>query len=354
MSQLMPVLQALPVDGLLVWDEAGSFARLAAGLEASTAVQGLEGRSVADLEAAGDPTAEVAQAVRGALSGVASELDWSSGAGAAVRRLRCVPLEEDGRVAGAAVLIPRPAEAEEAPSLRLRLERCERDLQHFAYVASHDLSEPLRVMSGYAGMLERRYEESLDDRGRRYIASIVAGAGHLHELLDALLAYSRARSQPVEIAAVDLDEVLAASRAELADALAERGAELTSDPLPAVAADPRRIGDLLTELIANGVKFSPREPRIHVGARDAGGTWEISVRDEGIGIDPAQHERAFELLQRLNAREEHAGMGAGLTVARETARAHGGDLRVESRPGTGSVFTLTLPKRPAQAAGASR
>ena len=226
------------------------------------------------------------------------------------------------------------------------LERCQQDLRHFAYVTSHDLSEPLRVMSGYAGMLERRYGDQLDERGRRYVASIVAGADHMSELLQALLDYSRGLSRPLEPAQADLDDTLAGVLAELAQVIDERQAEVTRDTLPTVWADRARIAGVLRELIVNALKFSPSSPRIHVGAAEAVDFWEISVRDEGIGIDPAQHDRAFELLQRLNPREDYPGTGAGLAVAREAVRAHGGTMRVESAVGTGSVFTFALPKRP--------
>ena len=224
------------------------------------------------------------------------------------------------------------------------LERCQRDLQHFAHVTSHDLSEPLRVMSGYAGMLDRRYGAELDDRGRRYIASILAGADHMNELLNALLAYSRVLSRPLQPAEVDLDAALDEVLADLGAEIAERGAEITREALPTVQADPGRIAGVLRELIGNALKFSPSTPRIHVGVGEGEAVWEIRVRDEGIGIEPGQHERAFELLQRLNPREDYPGTGAGLTVAREVVRAHGGTMRVESAPGHGSLFALTLPK----------
>ena len=233
------------------------------------------------------------------------------------------------------------------------LERCQQDLRHFAYVTSHDLSEPLRVMSGYAGMLERRYGDQLDERGRRYVASIVAGADHMNELLQALLAYSRVLSRPLEPAAVQLDDILADVLADLAAVVAERHAEIARDALPTVWADPARIAGVLRELIVNALKFSSSVPRIHVGAREAGDFWEIFVRDEGIGIDPAQHDRAFELLQRLNPREDYPGTGAGLTIAREAIRAHGGTMRVESATGAGSVFAFSLPKRAASADAAA-
>ena len=223
-------------------------------------------------------------------------------------------------------------------------ERCQNDLRHFAYVTSHDLAEPLRVMSGYAGMLERRYGDQLDERGRRYVASIVAGADHMNELLQALLDYSRALSRPLEAVEVALDEIVEEVLADLAPVIGERQAEVTHDPLPTVRADPARLAGVLRELITNALKFSPAVPRIHVGAREAGNFWEIYVRDEGIGIDPSQHERAFELLQRLHPREDYPGTGAGLTVARETIRAHGGTMRVESTTGTGSVFAFALPR----------
>ena len=233
----------------------------------------------------------------------------------------------------------------DARVLASELERCRRDLQHFAYVTSHDLSEPLRVMSGYAGMLERRYGQELDDRGRRYLASIVAGADHMHELLQALLAYSRVLSRPLDPAPTDLDEILTDVLADLGPVVAERGARITRETLPTVWADPARVAEVLRELLVNAMKFSPSEPRVHIGAGEDDAAWEIVVRDEGIGIDPAQHERAFELLQRLNPREDYPGTGTGLTVAREAIRAHGGTMRVESALQQGSVFAFTLPKR---------
>ena len=351
---LAPLIDVLPVDDVLVWSRAGEFASAMAAPGGSGAGSGLEGRSLAELEAAGPPTAVAAAALRGALTGESGELEWNPRGGSATHRLRCVPLREDERVIGVGAALERLPEAQDAGELAIRLERCQRDLQHLAYVTSHDLSEPLRIMSGYAEMLERRYEEQLDDRGRRYLASIVAGAGHLHELLEALLAYSRARSQPIAFEPVELDEVMGAVRRELAGPLAARAAELTSDPLPVVSGESPRLVAVLVELVGNAIEFSPDAPRVHVTARDGGATWEITVSDQGIGIDPAQHDRVFELFQRLHSREDHPGVGAGLTVARETARAHGGDLRVESDAGGGSVFILTLPKPPPETPGAPR
>lgn len=346
MRLLAPIIEALPVDDVLVWDRAGDFTRTTAGTGGSGTASGLEGRSLSDLESGGGPAAVAATALRSALAGGTGELEWSPYGGRATHRLRCLPLRDGEQVVGVGALLERLADAQDAGALSIRLERCERDLQHFAYVTSHDLSEPLRIMTGYAEMLERRYEEQLDDRGRRYLTSIVAGAGRLHELLEALLAYSRARSQTIRFERVDLDAVLATVRSELAGSLSARAAELTSEPLPAVSGDAPRIVAVLAELVANAIRFSADPPRVHVGACDAGAMWEISVRDQGIGIDPAQHDRVFELLQRLHSQAEHPGVGVGLTVARETARAHGGDLRVESGAGAGSVFILTLPKAP--------
>ena len=351
---LAPLIDALPVEDVLVWDETGTCTPTTAGQRAAGTARGLAGRSLAELEAGGNPAAAAAAALRTALAGEAGELEWSPGGGSATHRLRCLPLREAERVVGVGALLERLPEADDPGALASRLERCEHDLQHFAYVTSHDLSEPLRIMSGYAEMLERRYEDQLDDRGRRYLASIVAGAGHLHELLEALLAYSRARSQPIRFEQIDLDEVLATVRGELAGPLAERAVELTSEPLPTVSGDAPRIVAVLAELVVNAIKFSADAPRVHVAARDTGAMWEISIRDQGIGIDPAQQDRVFELLQRLHSRDDHPGVGAGLTVARETARAHGGDLRVESGAGAGSVFVLTLPKPSPETARAPR
>ena len=134
--------------------------------------------------------------------------------------------------------------------------------------------------------------------------------------------------------------------ADLEPAISRRRAEVShDDELPTIWADATGIAEVLRELLANALKFSASTPRIHVAARQTDAAWEVSVGDEGIGIDPAQHERAFELLQCLNARDDYPGTGAGLAVARELIRAHGGAIRVESAPGTGSVFTFSLPRR---------
>lgn len=242
------------------------------------------------------------------------------------------------------------AEAE-VRRLTAELERCERDLRHFAHVTSHDLAEPLRVMSGYAEMLGRRYDDRLDDRAKRYIGNITDGAGHMHSLIEALLAYSRARSRPLALGEVDLGTLLVDALADLAPELVACDAVITRDALPTLIVDPDRVREVLHELIANAIKFSDEPPRVHIGAHDRGGWWELSVSDGGIGIEPRLQQRVFELLQRLHPRERYAGTGTGLALCRDSVNAHGGEIWVESTPGCGSSFRFTLPESaPATAA----
>ncbi len=230
------------------------------------------------------------------------------------------------------------------------LERSNHDLEHFAYIASHDLSEPLRVMSTYAGLLARRHDEALDDRGRRYTRNIVDGAARMRVLIDDLLAYSRARTRTFDVRPFDAGTAYDATMANLARAVADADGTVTCDPLPEVRADYGRFCQLLQNLIANGIKFrgGPR-PAVHVGVRDAGPDWEFTVADNGIGIDPAYHARIFELFQRLHTSDEYPGTGLGLAICKEIVDGHGGRIWLDSAPGRGTRFSFTLPKGAAPA-----
>jgi len=237
------------------------------------------------------------------------------------------------------------AARDEADRRASELERSNRDLQHFAYVASHDLSEPLRVMSTYAGMLARRYDDVLDERGRRYTGNIVDGAARMRALIDDLLAFSRVRTRAPRPQRFPVSRALDATLEDLARALDDAGATVTTDELPEVEADYTRVRQVLQNLIANGIKFRGEErPAIHVGVADAGPEWEFTVADNGIGIEPEYHERIFELFQRLHATDEYAGTGLGLAICKEIVDAHGGRIWVDSEPGAGSRFSFTLPK----------
>jgi len=243
-----------------------------------------------------------------------------------------------------------------ARELALRAERLERtnaDLQEFAYVASHDLSEPLRMVTSYLDLIERRYDDRLDDAGREFIHYAVDGAQRMRALIDDLLVYSRVGAAAVARDVVDLDAVLATVRHDLAPALEEAGAELRGKGLGTIHGDAIQLGQLLQNLVANAIKFRGERPPVVVvtGERD-GDDYRLSVRDNGIGIDPRHLTRIFQVFTRLHARDEYPGTGIGLSICRRIAERHGGSIAVDSELGDGTTFTVTLPA--GKVTGASR
>jgi PAS domain S-box-containing protein len=223
--------------------------------------------------------------------------------------------------------------------------RSNRDLEQFAYVASHDLSEPLRVITGYVQLLERRYAGVLDERGERYVRHVVEGCQRMRDLIDDLLHYSRflrveRAPQPVDLAALTAD-VVASLRAQITDA----GAEVVVEPLPAVHSDPTALTALVQNLLSNAVKFSRpgAPPHVRVSAGTDGGTVVLRVDDDGIGIAPEFRERVFRMFQRLHVREQYGGTGIGLAVVQKVAEQSGGRVWVEDSPLGGARFSVTLP-----------
>ncbi len=225
------------------------------------------------------------------------------------------------------------------------LERSNADLEQFAYVASHDLSEPLRVIAGYVGLLARRYRDRLDDDANEFIDFAVDGCARLERLIDDLLAYSRvARAAPTPTT-VDCAEVLAQVRSSLAAQLADSEATLDVGPLPTVVADAGTLALLFQNLISNAVKFArPGVPaHVQVGAERNETEWCFSVTDNGIGVEPKYQERIFRMFQRLHARDVYSGTGIGLAIAQRIAEAHGGRIWVEEPGQDGSRFCFTIP-----------
>jgi PAS domain S-box-containing protein len=224
------------------------------------------------------------------------------------------------------------------------LARSNTDLEQFAYVASHDLQEPLRAVGGCVQLLKRRYQNKLDERADELIGHAADGATRMQKLIDDLLAYSRVGTRQGHRQATDSGAALDAALVNLAAPLRETGASVTRDPMPMVATDPTRLSSLLQNLIGNALKFrGPEAPRIHVGARRADQRWEFSVRDNGLGIEPQYFERIFGIFQRLHTRAEYPGTGMGLAMCKRIVEQQGGRIWVESNPGTGSVFHFTLP-----------
>src|SRR5712692_584927 len=226
------------------------------------------------------------------------------------------------------------------------LERSNKELEQFAYVASHDLQEPLRMVSSYTELLERRYGDKLDDKGRTFINFAVDGAVRMQRLINDLLEFSRVSTRGKPMQPVDVNRVLGAVRINLSVAIQEANAQVTSDELPTVMADETQLVQLLQNLVGNAIKFRGSEPpHVHVSARVATTECVFAVRDNGIGIAPEYFERIFVIFQRLHARGEYPGTGIGLAVCRRIVERHGGRIWVESAPGQGSTFFFALSNR---------
>ena len=242
----------------------------------------------------------------------------------------------------------RAVEAELARSTD-ELRRSNQELERFAYLASHDLAEPLRTMSGFATLLRERYEDVLDERGLRYADHVIGAAVRMRELIDGLLEYSRAGRQTPSCDPVDLASVVDDLVAELAARVADQGATVQIEALPVVLGDPLLLRQLLQNLIVNALKFNDgRPPVVTVSAGWEAGACRISVADNGIGIAAEHRERIFEMFQRLHGRERFEGTGIGLALTKRIVELHGGRIWVDSEPGEGATFSFTL--RPASPA----
>jgi light-regulated signal transduction histidine kinase (bacteriophytochrome) len=224
------------------------------------------------------------------------------------------------------------------------LEHSNDELQQFAYVASHDLQEPLRTIQSYLQLLQRRYGNALDQDASEFIGFAVAGAQRMRGLITDLLAYARLSSRARPLEPTDLQQVVSDVLHGLQAAISERHAELTHDPLPTVLADGNQLRQLYQNLVANALKFN-REgvPRVHLGARREGAWWRLHVQDNGIGLDPAYKDKIFEVFKRLYGRDEFEGTGIGLAICKKIVERHGGQIGVESSPGHGATFWFTLP-----------
>jgi len=233
--------------------------------------------------------------------------------------------------------------------LLAELKRSNEELEQFAYVASHDLQEPLRLISAYTQLMLQRYRGQLDGDAEPIVHFITEGVNRMQQLIRDLLAYSRVGSKSRPFCVTDMEQTLESVLANLSVAIQEHGAVVTHDSLPSLLCDPVLLGQLFQNLIANGIKFHGEEPPlIHIGARktDDGAAWLFAVSDNGIGIAPEYFERIFVIFQRLHTRSKYPGTGIGLAICKRIVERHGGEIWVESAENKGCIFFFTIPMEP--------
>jgi len=254
---------------------------------------------------------------------------------------------KEGRLANEKLekeILERKAAEEALAEKAAELERSNAELEQFAYVTSHDLQEPLRMVASFTQLLAKRYKGKLDSDADEFIGYTLDGVTRMHQLIKDLLVYSRVRTRGKEFEATDSSAVLVQVLADLKVAIEEAGATVTSTPLPLVMADSTQLGQLFQNLIGNALKFRSAElPRIHLSANCNGKEWIFSVSDNGMGIEPQYAERIFVIFQRLHGKDEYPGTGIGLAICKKIVERHGGRIWVESQPGRGSAFYFALP-----------
>jgi PAS domain S-box-containing protein len=249
------------------------------------------------------------------------------------------------RVIGALLDITERKKYEEnLLELTAELQRSNTDLEQFAYIASHDLQEPLRTVTSFIQLLNRRYQDKLDDRAHEFMEIIVQSSARMQRLLKDLLEYSRVGSRKKSFHAVELDSILKYALLNLNTAIDESGAEVTVQELPTVQADETEMVQLFQNLIGNGIKFrGDKVPVVEISSELNGDDWIIHIRDNGIGIEPQYFDQIFMIFNRLHQRDEYPGTGLGLALCKKIVERHGGSIWLESTPGEGTTFSFSLP-----------
>jgi PAS domain S-box-containing protein len=254
--------------------------------------------------------------------------------------------EKSGRVCGVLIDITRRKRAEQALKRSTEaLRRSNNELQQFAYVASHDLQEPLRMVNSYLQLIEKRYAEHLDDDGREFIGYAVDGANRMKALINDLLAFSRVETRGQKQESLSLNSLVSTVLKDLEIAITENNAEIQVGELPEVTGDRRQITQLFQNLISNALKFKheERSPCIRISATRTDTAWQFAIEDNGIGIDPRYQERVFQIFQRLHPVGKYEGTGIGLAICKKVVERHDGKIRFESTPEVGTTFYFTLP-----------
>ncbi len=260
--------------------------------------------------------------------------------------------DDDGNVSGGMAkwrdITARKAAERELAAHARDLERSNAELEQFAYVASHDLNEPLRMITGYLKLLERRYGDQLDADAHQFMEFAVDGAQRMRSLIEDLLTYSRVGSGDQPSALVDTQALVESTWKTVTAELEGAEATLIATGLPPIQGDPHQLGQLFQNLLANAVKFvRPGVPPVVEMRADPlpDGGWTFAVTDEGIGLENADTDRIFRVFQRLHTRDEYSGTGIGLAIARKVVEGHGGRIWAEPRPGGGARFVFDLPAR---------
>lgn len=232
----------------------------------------------------------------------------------------------------------------ELKALAADLERSNHELENFAYIASHDLKQPLSMISGYIQLLAKRYRGSLGTEADEFIGHAVGGAERLKRMIDDLLAYSRAGRSDRPLEPVDVNSVFDKAMLDLKISLEETKAQVEHGPLPLVMADPTQLEEVFQNLIGNAIKFNDSDrPHVHIAAQSTNGKWVFKVEDNGIGVNPGYSDHIFEIFHRHKGSERYSGSGLGLAICKKIVERHGGDIWLESQPGRGSAFFFTMP-----------